>query len=53
MAGDDFTAADISVAYALNIGKWCKAIESYSPAAADYMQRVEGRPAYRAMRARA
>jgi len=53
MAGDDFTAADISVAYALNIGKWCKAIESYSPAVADYMQRVEGRPAYRAMRARA
>ncbi len=53
MAGDAFTAADISVAYAVNIGKWCKAIDAYSPAVADYMQRVEGRPAYQAMRARA
>jgi glutathione S-transferase len=53
LAGDAFTAADIAVAYALNIGKWCKAIESYSPAVADYMQRVESRPAYQAMRARA
>jgi glutathione S-transferase len=53
MAGDVFTAADISVAYALNIGKWCKAIDGYSPALAEYMQRVEGRPAYQAMRARA
>jgi len=53
MAGDTFTAADISVAYALNIGKWCKAIDVYSPSVADYMQRVEARPAYQAMRARA
>jgi len=53
MAGDGFTAADISVAYAVDIGKWCKAIDGYSPAVADYMQRVESRPAYRAMRARA
>jgi glutathione S-transferase len=53
MAGDAFTAADISIAYALSIGKWCKAIDSYSPELADYMQRVEGRPAYKAMRARA
>jgi glutathione S-transferase len=53
MAGDVFTAADISVAYAVNIGKWCKAVESYSPAVQDYMQRVEARPAYQAMRARA
>jgi glutathione S-transferase len=53
MAGETFTAADISVAYAVGIGKWCKAIDSYSPELADYMQRVEGRPAYKAMRARA
>jgi glutathione S-transferase len=53
MAGEAFTAADISVAYALNIGKWCKAITDYSPAMADYMQRVEARPGYQAMRARA
>lgn len=53
MAGDSFTAADISVAYAVGIGKWCKAIENYSPALADYMLRVEGRPGYQAMRARA
>jgi len=53
MAGDVFTAADISVAYAVSISKWCKAVESYSPAVADYMQRVEARPAYQAMRARA
>jgi glutathione S-transferase len=53
MAGDAFTAADISVAYAINIGKWCKAIDGYSPALADYMQRVEAHPAYQAMRARA
>jgi glutathione S-transferase len=52
MAGEAFTAADISVAYAVNIGKWCKAIDSYSPVLADYMGRVEGRPAYQAMRAR-
>jgi glutathione S-transferase len=53
MAGEAFTAADISVAYAVNTGKWCKAIDSYSPALADYMHRVESRPAYQAMRARA
>jgi glutathione S-transferase len=53
MAGETFTAADISVAYAVGIGKWCKAIDSYSPALADYIERVEARPAYRAMRARA
>jgi glutathione S-transferase len=53
MAGEAFTAADISVAYAVNIGKWCKAIDGYSPALAEYMQRIEGRPAYQAMRARA
>jgi len=53
MAGEDFTAADISVAYAVGIGKWCKAIDGYSPSLADYMRRVEARPAYQAMRARA
>jgi glutathione S-transferase len=53
MAGDAFTAADISVAYALGIGKWCKAIDDYSPAVGDYMQRVGARPGYQAMRARA
>ncbi len=53
MAGERFTAADISVAYALGLGKAFKAIEGYSPVLADYMQRVEARPGYEAMRARA
>jgi glutathione S-transferase len=38
---------------ALGIGKWCSAIDDYSPALAAYMQRVGERPAYKAMRARA
>jgi len=53
MAGDRFTAADIAVAYALGLGKAFKAIETYSEALADYMQRVEARPGYQTMRARA
>jgi glutathione S-transferase len=53
MAGEAFTAADISVAYALGIGKWCEAIDDYSPVLGAYMQRVGERPAYQAMRARA
>jgi glutathione S-transferase len=53
MAGDAFSAADISVAYALGIGKLWKAVDRYSPLLADYRQRVEARPAHQAMRARA
>jgi glutathione S-transferase len=53
MAGDVFTAADISVAYAIGLGKWCGAIEGYGPALADYMTRLEARPGHLAMRARA
>lgn len=47
MAGEAFTAADISVAYALGIGQLFNvAPEGYSPAVSAYLARVGERPAY-------
>jgi len=46
MAGQDFTAADISVGYALAFGEFVGLADKYSPAIADYHQRLKDRPAY-------
>jgi len=46
MAGQDFTAADISVGYALAFGEFVGLAEQYSPAVAAYHQRLKDRPAY-------
>jgi len=45
MAGD-FTAADISVGYALGLGDMIGLSAGYSPKVADYVARVRARPAY-------
>jgi glutathione S-transferase len=50
MAGD-FTAADISVGYALGIGAAVGLDADYSPAVKSYMARVQARPAFQAMQA--
>ncbi len=47
MAGDVFTAADISVAYALGLGEALGAVEAFSPAVRDYLIRCRSRRAYR------
>lgn len=46
VAGDRFTAADISVAYGLFLGRLLGVHESYSPAVKDYFKRMRARPAY-------
>lgn len=46
LAGDDFTAADISVGYALAFGDFLSLGDGYSPAIRDYQQRITGRPAF-------
>ena len=46
MAGETFTAADISVGYALAFGEFLGLAGKYSPAVADYHQRLKDRPAY-------
>jgi len=46
MAGETFTAADISVGYALAFGEFVGLAERYSPAVADYHQRLKDRPAF-------
>lgn len=45
MAGDQFTAADISVGYALFMGRAIKAAESYDDLVTDYLNRLLSRPA--------
>lgn len=45
MAGADFTAADISVGYALGFGEFLGLADRYSPAVADYWKRLQDRPA--------
>ena len=45
MAGDQFTAADISVGYALFMGGAIKAAESYDERVTDYLGRLLARPA--------
>ena len=51
MAADRFTAADISVGYALGFGEGLRLASSYSPAVVDYWRRLQERPAYQRARA--
>jgi len=51
MAGD-FTAADISVGYALGLGEMLDLADDYSPAIKAYQARVRARPAYQAAAAK-
>jgi glutathione S-transferase len=46
LAGDEFTAADISVGYALGFGEFLGLTEKYPPAVADYWERLKARPAF-------
>lgn len=46
LAGDTFTAADISVGYALAFGSLLGLDDGYSPAIRDYQQRIASRPAF-------
>jgi glutathione S-transferase len=52
VAGPAFTAADISVVYALNMGEALGLAGDYPAPVADYWARVKGRPAYQAAVAR-
>jgi len=52
MAGSDFTAADISVGYALNLGAGLGLDADYSPRVKAYHDRVKARPAYQAAAAK-
>ena len=51
MAGD-FTAADISVGYALGLGGMLGLDADYSPKVKDYYARLQARPAYQRAAAR-
>ena len=46
MAGRDFTAADISVGYALGFGDFLGLTDQYPSAVADYWARLQARPAF-------
>lgn len=46
LAGDDFSAADISVGYALAFGDFLGLGDGYSPAIRAYQGRITGRPAF-------
>jgi glutathione S-transferase len=46
VAGDRFTAADISVAYALRLGRALGAVKGFAPAVRDYLARCRRRPAF-------
>ena len=46
LAGDDFTAADISVGYALAFGSFLSLDDGYSAAIKDYQQRITAREAF-------
>ena len=47
VAGSAFTAADISVAYALGFGQGLRAVEAYTPIVEEYLTRCRSRPAFR------
>jgi glutathione S-transferase len=47
LAGEAFTAADISVHYALEMGGRLGLADRYPPTVSDYMQRLTGREGYR------
>jgi len=46
LTGEDFTAADISVCYALELGERLGLAERYDPHVSAYMRRLAGREAY-------
>jgi glutathione S-transferase len=46
MAGDRFSAADISVTYALNMADMLGLGGRFGPEIADYRARMQARPAY-------
>ncbi|MGZ8363633.1 MAG: glutathione S-transferase family protein [Caulobacteraceae bacterium] len=46
MADGRFTAADISVAYALFLGDWLRQGPAFTPAVAAYLERMKARPAF-------
>lgn len=47
MAGNEFTAADISVIYALGMAERLGLAERFGPEIADYRSRISARPAYK------
>jgi glutathione S-transferase/3-isopropylmalate dehydratase len=47
LAGEHFTAADISVVYALEMGQRLGLADRYAPAIADYMERLALRDCYK------
>lgn len=53
LAGDRFTLADISVAYALNLGGMLRVASDYTPNITAYFARMAARPAFQAAAARA
>ncbi len=48
LAGEAFTAADISVSYVLNLGVFLGFSDRYDPVIGEYLKRVQERPAYKA-----
>jgi glutathione S-transferase len=51
VAADRFTAADISVGYALGFGEGLGLAGGYTPAVVDYWRRLQARPAYQRVKA--
>jgi glutathione S-transferase len=51
VAADRFTAADISVGYALGFGEGLGLAGGYTPSVADYWRRLQERPAYQRVKA--
>jgi glutathione S-transferase len=47
IAGSAFTAADISVAFALELGQALRAVEAHVPVVQEYLARCRSRPAFR------
>ena len=52
LAGERFTAADISVVYALEMGSRLGLAERYDPTVAAYLERLRAREGYRRALAR-
>ncbi|ACS39640.1 MULTISPECIES: glutathione S-transferase family protein [Methylorubrum] len=46
LAGSAFTAADVSVVYALGLGQALRAVETYAPVIQDYLARCRARPGF-------
>ena len=52
MAGDEFSAADVSIVYALELADRLGLADHFGQELLDYRNRVSSRPAYRAARAK-